>query len=138
MFFRRKKTEPPNFDQELEAARGQGFRVDATPAGCRLEKNGCAAVIDREWRFVERPGVVLGGQIVRLVDKGYQKFLVTADGRLHPALADHLRLLHDFDAELRRAFRLTSLYNESLGTVSDHYVYDRLAGRELTARRKVE
>jgi hypothetical protein len=37
--------------------------------------------------------------------------------------------VHDFDAELRHVFRLTSLYNESLGTVSDRYLYDRLAGR---------
>jgi hypothetical protein len=129
MFFRRVKPAPRSFEQELEEARRRGFAVEAAPAGYRLSKNGCAAVIDRELRFVERPGILAGGEIMRLLDRGYQKFLATRDGKTRPALATQLRLLHDFDAELRHIFRLTSLYNESLGTVSDRYHYDRLAGR---------
>jgi hypothetical protein len=129
MFFRRIKPSPPSFEQELEEARRQGFTVEPAPAGYRMSKHGCAAVIDRNVRFVERPGVVINGEIARLLDRGYQKFLQTADGRTRPALAEQLRAVHDFDAELRHVFRLTSLYNESLGTVSDRYLYDRLAGR---------
>ena len=129
MFFRRVKVSPPSFEQELEEARHQGFTVEPTPAGYRLGKHGCAAVVDRNVRFVERPGVVVEGEIARLLDRGYQKFIQTADGRTRPALAEQLRAVHDFDAELRHIFRLTSLYNESLGTVSDRYLYDRLAGR---------
>ena len=130
MFFRRVKPTLPTFEQELEEARRQGFRVEATPGGgWRLSKHGCAAVIDCDARFVERPGVVVNGEVARLLDRGYQKFLQTDDGRTRPALAEQLRAVHDFDAELRHVFRLTSLYNESLGTVSDRYMYDRLAGR---------
>jgi hypothetical protein len=129
MFFRRVKKIPPTLEQGLEEARRQGFTVESTPAEYRLTKNGCAAVIDHDARFVERPGVVLDGEIARLVDGGYQKFFQTSDRRTHPALAHHLRAIHDFDAELRHIFRLTSLYNESLGTVSDRYLYDRLEGR---------
>jgi hypothetical protein len=130
MFFRRVKPSPPAFEQELEEARRQGFTVDPAPGGgWRLAKYGCAAVIDREARFVERPGVLVAGEIARLLDRGYQKFLQTRDGRTRPALAEQLRALHQFDAELRHIFRLTCLYNESLGTVSDRYFYDRLAGR---------
>ena len=32
--------------------------------------------------------------------------------------------------ELKEALGLTSLYNESLGTVSDRYVYDRVTDRD--------
>ena len=129
MFFRRVKHAPPTFEQALDEARRQCFTVESTSAGYRLTKNGCAAVIDREARFVERPGWLVNGEIARLVDGGYQKFFQTRDGRIHPAQAHHLGAIHDVDAELRHIFRLTSLYNESLGTVSDRYMYDRLEGR---------
>ena len=137
MFFRRKKPTPVTFEGELEDARNQGFTVEIqpdSPSHVRLAKHGCAAVIGREGpagiRFQEKPGVVVHGEIARLVDRGYQKFLITRDGRDHPAQADQLKALHQFNAELRHAFRLTSLYNESLGTVSDRYHYDRLEGRD--------
>ena len=76
-----------------------------------------------------RPGWLLGGQIARLVDKGYQKFLKTPKMEI-PATADHLRAIHEFSEELKEAAGATSLYNESLGTTSDRYVYDRVKGRE--------
>ena len=129
MFFRRVRPTVPSFEQELEQARRQGFTVESTAAGTRLAKDGCVAVIAPDLRFVEKPAIEIAGQIARLLDRGYQKFFQTSDGRTHPALAPQLQALHDFDAELRHLFRLTSLCNESLGTVSDRYVYDRLAGR---------
>jgi len=76
-----------------------------------------------------RPGWLLGGQIARLVDRGYQKFLKTPKLEI-PATADHLRAIHDFSEELKEAAGAPSLYNESLGTTSDRYVYDRVVGRE--------
>jgi hypothetical protein len=78
---------------------------------------------------LKRPGWLLGGQIARLVDKGYQKFLKTPKLEI-PATADHLRAIHEFSEELKEAAGATSLYNESLGTTSDRYVYDRVKGRE--------
>ena len=68
-------------------------------------------------------------QIARLVDKGYQKFLKTPKMEI-PATADHLRAIHEFSEELNEAAGATNLYNESLGTTSDRYVYDRVKGRE--------
>ena len=79
--------------------------------------------------MLARPGWLLGGQIARLVDKGYQKFLKTPKLEI-PATADILRAIHDFSEELNEAAGATSLYNESLGTTSDRYVYDRVKGRE--------
>ena len=43
----------------------------------------------------------------------------------------HLQALHQFSEELREATGATSLYNQSLGTVSDRYTYDRVENRDL-------
>ena len=80
-------------------------------------------------RVLAKAGWVLNGEISRLVDHGYQKFLETAKLRF-PATAEHLRCIHKFDQELREATGALSLYNESMGTTSDVYTYDRVKGRE--------
>ena len=99
----------------------------------QVQKYGCAAEIaaasDGTVMVTKRPGWLLGGEIARLVDKGYQKFLKTPRLEI-PATADHLRAIHEFSEELKEAAGGTSLYNESLGTTSDRYVYDRVKGRE--------
>ncbi len=78
--------------------------------------------------MLHKPGWVLGGEISRLVDKGYQKFL--RNSRLEiPATAEILRALHEFATELDAATGEMDLYNEALGTTSDVYQYDRVAGR---------
>ena len=64
-------------------------------------------------------GYLIGTEISRLVDKGYQKFLKTTKTEV-PATADHLKALHNFSEELREALGQVSLYNESLGTVSEN------------------
>ncbi len=79
---------------------------------------------------MERPGILVGGEIAKLIDRGFQKFVVTSAGAARPALAEQLRAVHQFDEELRRVLHLESLYNESLGTVSNRYMYDRVQGRE--------
>ena len=47
-----------------------------------------------------------------------------------PATADHLKAIHQFSEELKEATGLPSLYNESIGTVSDSYHYDRVTDRD--------
>ena len=71
-----------------------------------------------------------GQEIAGLVDGGFQKFMATPLGKRRPALAADLTLIHDFQEDLREAMGLTSLYNESLGTVSDSYRYDRIVNRD--------
>ena len=46
------------------------------------------------------------------------------------ALASELKAVHAFQEDLREALGLVSLYNESLGTVSTEYLYDRVQGRD--------
>jgi hypothetical protein len=81
-------------------------------------------------RWRERPGFVLGGEVATLLDRGFQKFWKSS--RLEvPATADSLKAVHRFGEELREVIGEPSLYNESLGTTSDSYMYDRVKGRDL-------
>lgn len=104
-----------------------------TPGAFQVRKHGCAAEIadagDGTVLLLARPGYMLSGEISRLLDRGYQKFLKTSRLEI-PATADHLRAIHEFSQELNEAIGATSLYNESLGTTSNRYVYDRVKGRE--------
>ena len=79
--------------------------------------------------WITPPGWVLRGNISRLVDHGNQKLFETPTARI-AATADALKAIHRFSEELREAIGEPSLYNESLGTVSNSYMYDRLKGRE--------
>jgi hypothetical protein len=88
-----------------------------------------AQVKDAPAAFAVRPGVMVRGQIARLLDRGYQKFIKTAEFEL-PATAAQLEAIHRFSEELNLLTGAISLYNESLGTTSDLYEYDRLKGRE--------
>jgi hypothetical protein len=134
-----KKTLKRSFNDVLAALGSQRFDVAAAgegagrPAGAkRVSKYGVAAEIaDGQGgpvMLVQRPGWALGGEISRLVDRGYQKFLKTSKLEI-PATADHLRAIHEFTQELDQATGETVLYNEALGTTSDVYLYDRVAGR---------
>ena len=60
----------------------------------------------------------------------FQKFFLAPGGQKKPALASELRDIHEFEEDLREALGLVSLYNESLGTVSTEYLYDRVQGRD--------
>jgi hypothetical protein len=68
--------------------------------------------------------------IAKLVDGGFQKFFLAPDGSRKPALASELKGIHEFQEDLREALGLESLYNESLGTVSTQYLYDRVQDRD--------
>ena len=134
MFFRRRKPTLPTFEEQLRSARQQGFTVESEGGTrAKLSKYGCAAVVEAagagQVRFAGAPGVVIEGTIARLEDRGYQKFFQVGK-QTRPALAEQLRDLHRFIEEVRHVFGVTSLYNESLGTVSNGYHYDRLEGRE--------
>ncbi len=72
----------------------------------------------------------MGDEVGYLVDGGFQKFFRTVSGRERPATAEDLKVLHDFEEDLRESLGLTSLYNESLGTVSTYYLYDRVKDRD--------
>ena len=139
MAFMAKKTPQRSFNDVLSVLGGQRFDVAPAQDGAKrvpnafqVRKYGCAAEIapasDGTPEILSRPGLLLGGEIARLLDRGYQKFFKTSKLEV-PATADHLRSLHEFSEELKKAMGATSLYNESLGTTSDVYHYDRVKGR---------
>ncbi len=135
-----KKSRNPNFDQTLETLRAHSFQVTpfAQIAGSVLvSKHGAAAVLvaaeekDAPAAFAVGPGVLSGGQVARLLDRGYQKFIKTPQFEL-PATASQLQAIHRFSEELKQLTGAMNLFNESLGTTSDLYEYDRLKGRDAS------
>ena len=135
-----KKQSPRSFNDVLSTLGSQPFDVapaqegaKRTPNAVQVRKYGCAAEIaaapDGSVELLARPGWLLNGEISRLLDRGYQKFLKTSHLEI-PASADHLRALHEFSEELKKVTGSMNLYNESLGTTSDVYEYDRVQGRE--------
>lgn len=140
MFFRHHRSTVLSFDDHLAKARAGGFSVQSGGGGARIERGGVACVVSQgEGGFpkvVERAGIVIGNEIAGLTDGGFQKFFRTPHGKIKPALAEELVAVQNFQEDLREAFGLTSLYNESLGTVSNQYVYDRVKGRDRAPVRK--
>ncbi len=132
----RRRSRHPDFDQTLEQLRTQGFDVTAfagVPGGMLVTKHGAAAVLvacPGGAAFAVSPGLMVKGQVGRLLDRGYQKFIKTSQYEI-PASAAQLLAIHAFSEELKQASGAISLYNESLGTTSDVYEYDRLQGREV-------
>ena len=128
-----------SFDECMGTLRERGFEVttfNGPNGGTLISKYGAAAVLvpaaDLEGgpaTFAERPGILVRGQIARLLDRGYQKFIKSAEFEF-PATAAQLHAIHQFQEELIQAIGGTSLYNQSLGTTSDLYEYDRVRGRE--------
>lgn len=137
-----RKSQALNFEQMLDALRAHSF--DVAPAkgvagGTMVSKGGVAAVLlpgktnerfeSGGARLAVTPGVLVKGEIARLVDRGYQKFIKTSQYEL-PATAAQLHAIHQFTEELNQVTGAMGLYNEALGTTSDLYEYDRLRGRE--------
>ena len=133
---KRQYAEKRSFDDAVAFLRDHGFDLLEAPGtknrlflkkynvSAAIEKNG-----DGNVKIFARPGYLIGGEISKLIDRGYQKFLKTTKTEV-PATADHLRAIHDFTEELKEAMGGISIYNEALGTVSDAYVYDRVEDRD--------
>jgi hypothetical protein len=132
-----KKVKIVSFEESVAWFRDHGFEVTEAPGTENrvfLKKYQCSAAVERSGdggvEIFAYPGYLINGQISKLIDHGYQKVLKTSTG-VYPATADHLKALHDFAAELKQGMGGISLYNESLGTVSEAYLYDRLRDRDL-------
>lgn len=132
-----RKVTQPTFDEVLNELRSLQFDVREEPGvagGFRVSKHGCAAIIGRAKDgkgivMMHKPGVVLGGEMAYLLDRGFQKFLKTSKLEI-TATADRLKATHQFSEELHEVIGEPVLYNEALGTTSDEYMYDRVQGRD--------
>ena len=133
MFFRRARVEIPTFDRRIDKLRAAGFAVTPSVAGLRVTRGPCAIYLkeqDGAAVAVCQAGILMGAEIGALVDGGYQKFFRTPSEKQKPALADDLKALHDFEEDLWQLVGQQSYYNQSLGTVSTLYLYDRVKDRD--------
>jgi hypothetical protein len=134
MFFRRERPKTVTFSDCLENLRKADFTVTSLPGGAsRVIRGACAVDIKESNAMADvsgRAGILMGSEIGVLVDGGYQKWFQTPSGKKKPALADDLKALHEFEEDLKQGLGQTSLYNESLGTVSTLYLYDRVKDRD--------
>src|ERR1700687_2791572 len=131
-----KTIEARTYEEALAWVREHGFDVtDAPGTNGRvfLRKYNVSAAIqktdDDTVKIFAYPGYLIGSEISKLVNKGYQQFMKTSKTEV-PATAEHLKALQSFSEELKEALGLPSLYNESLGTVSESYQYDRIENRD--------
>src|ERR1700745_3699103 len=130
------KVEERTYEDAVSWLRDHGFDLIEAPGtqnrvfvkkynvSAAIQKNGDDGV-----KIFAYPGYLIGGEISKLVNRGYQQFLKTAKTEV-PATADHLKSLQQFTEKLKEALALPSLYNESLGTVSESYHYDRIQDRD--------
>src|ERR1700731_498539 len=130
------KVEQRSYEEALSWLREHGFdliEAPGTQGRVFLKKYSVSAAIQKDGddgvKIFAYPGYLIGSEISKLVNRGYQQFLKTSKTEV-PATADHLKALHSFAEELKVALGLPSLYNESLGTVSESYQYDRVEDRD--------
>jgi hypothetical protein len=133
------KVEERTYEEALNWLRDHGFdliEAPGTQARVFVKKYSVSAAIQKDGddhvKIFAYPGYLIGGEISKLVNKGYQQFLKTSKAEV-PATADHLKALQQFTEELKEALGLPTLYNESLGTVSESYHYDRIENRDKPA-----
>jgi hypothetical protein len=130
------KVEQRNYEDAVNWLRDHGFDLIEAPGTQNrifLKKYNVSAAVQKDdegnAKIFAYPGCLVGSEISKLVNRGYQQFLKTSKTEI-PATADHLKALHQFTEELKEALGLPSLYNESLGTVSESYQYDRIVDRD--------
>lgn len=130
------KVEQRTYEESVAWLRDHGFdliEAPGTQGRVFLKKYNVSAAIQKDGddgvKIFAYPGYLVGSEISKLVNRGYQQFLKTAKNEV-PATADHLKALHQFAEELKEGLGLPSLYNESLGTVSESYQYDRITDRD--------
>ncbi len=133
-----KKVKQVTYEEALAWLRRNGFDVIDAPGTHTdrvfLKKYGCSAAIEKAAdgtaKIFAFPGVLIAGEIAKMVDKGFQKFLKTS--KVERAVMEiDLTNLHSFSEELKEATGATSLYNESLGSTGEFYQYDRVKDRDL-------
>jgi hypothetical protein len=134
MFFRREKPHEPTFAERIGGLKSFGLTTKPLDSQrAQVSRDGIAAIVeDRSGQrpHVNKAGLLIGDDIGLLVNRGFQVFWRTPGGRSVPAHASELKMLHNFEEDLKEGLGLPSLYNESLGTTSDLHLYDRVEDRD--------
>ena len=113
------KVEQRTYEDALSWLRDHGFdliEAPGTQGRVFLKKYTCSAAIQKDGeegvKIFAYPGYLIGGEISQQAPRS---------------------ALLKFTEELKEALGLPSLYNESLGTVSESYHYDRVQDRDKPA-----
>jgi hypothetical protein len=118
---------------QVESLTTKGFIVRSSGGVVRIEKYGCGAELRKSqqgsYQMTIIPTIMLQGQFTLLWDAGYQKFLLTNEGKKFPVRVTQLGDLRRFNEELRTALGVPTYYNEALGSTCHYSVYDRVKGR---------
>ena len=122
------------FEQpQIESLSAKGFLVRSSGGVVRIEKYDCGAELRKEphgsYKMTIIPSIMWQGQFTQLWDAGYQKFLLTNEGRKFPIRVTQLAELRRFNEELRTALGVPTYYNEAIGSTCAYSVYDRVKGR---------
>ena len=103
------KVEQRNYDDTVNWLRDHGFdliEAPGTQSRVFLKKYNSSAAIEKSddggVKIFAYPGYLVGSEISKLVNRGYQQFLKTSKTEV-PATADHLKSLHQFTEELKEA-----------------------------------
>src|ERR1700730_1597111 len=109
-----KTTEARTYEEALAWLRDHGFDVTEAPGTTVrvfLRKYNVSAAIqktaDDGVKIFAYPGYLIGSEISKLVNRGYQQFLKTSKTEV-PASADHLKALQSLSEELKQALGLRS------------------------------
>jgi hypothetical protein len=140
MFFRRERAKTPTTTERSEELRRAGYSIAQSGGETRVSRDGFAVDLREQsgaFQAAGRAGILMGDEIAVLVDGGFQKFFHSPSGKKVPATADQLKGLHDFAEDLKEALGMKSLYNESLGTVSTFYLYDRVKDRDRGVPKRI-
>ncbi len=122
------------FDQaQVESLSAKAFLVRSSGGVVRIEKYDCGAELRKtpegRYQMTVMPTIMLDGQFTRLWDAGYQKFLLSNEGKKSPVLVTQLAHLRRFNEELRTALGVPTYYNEAIGSTCQVSAYDRVKGR---------
>ncbi|MGC2188027.1 MAG: hypothetical protein WA607_06325, partial [Candidatus Sulfotelmatobacter sp.] len=112
-----KALEARTYEEALAWLREHSFDVLEAPGTngrVFLRKYNVSAAIQKTGedgvKIFAYPGYLIGSEISKLVNRGYQQFLKNSKTEI-PATADHLKALQSFSEELKEALGLPSLYN---------------------------
>lgn len=118
---------------QVESLGAKGFTVRSSGGVARIEKHNCGAELRKEpnggFQMTIIPSIMMQGQFTHLWDAGYQKFLLSNEGKKFPVRVTQLADLRRFNEELRTALGVSTYYNEALGSTCHYSVYDRVKGR---------
>src|ERR1700727_1476666 len=106
MWYVNKQFDPPL----VESLAAKGFAVRSSCGVARVEKYNCGAELRKSaqgpYQMTIIPSIMFQGKFTRLWDAGYQKFLLTHEGKKYPIRVSQLADLRHFNEELRTALNI--------------------------------